>query len=960
MKPADTPPSQDSTLVGDLPEAPSSLPRLNQSKNASASGRAALARAESSSAQDPEHATRVEFGDDQQPTHRARRSGATQRPLARGDEVGRYVILERVGAGGMGVVYAAWDPNLDRKVALKLLHGDRQDHSQRLQREAQALARLTHPNVISVHDAGSLAGLDDRVFVAMEFIEGQTLRGWARIERDGAKRSHPAPARVWSQTLEVLLAAGRGLAAAHDHDLIHRDFKPDNVMIGDDGRVCVMDFGLARAARGGDSLGASTDGQLQPASASASALRAVIHEQRSPAPATPAVSDPPNPAASPEHASRVPPQTLLEDRSVLESELTMAGSLLGTPAYMAPEQLRGDVTDARADQFSYCVTAWQCLYGVRPFSGDSPLALLFAISNAKLVEPPSTRAVPTRIRRALERGLAAKPELRWPSMHALLRALADDPISRRRPWVLGLGSLALAVAAAGAAIMLQPPVPVPPPPPCEHAGTQLQELWSDARALELDKVFARSELVYATETWKRARAQLDAWSADWIAARVDACEATELRHEQSAELLDLRMACLDQRLVRLGALIDVLDHADDAVIEKTIEAVEALPSLDVCADQTWLTAALRPPDDPTVAAAVDRVREDVAQIEAMVDGGKSHDALPLAEQTLARAQELGWQPTLAEAGLALGRVRQERGEFVDARAALEAAFYTARRGSQDEVSVLAASLLVYTFAAGLGELDAARGWAQHALAEADRVGRKDLLAEVHTAIGIAHYFAAEIPDAAASLERALELHDGDEASTSLATAHINYGTILIRVGHEHEDRALAELELGLQMLEHQVGPQHPSLALSLSNYATVHGALDHFGEAIDLLERALVINEAALGPDHPMTALLELNLGKNLVNLAALPKTEARRRTALLERGRGLAKRSLATHLQVFGPQHTMVAQSKRLLARALLELGRPVEAIPHLDAAIEIWTASFGAEHAEVIETRALRERCN
>ncbi|PRQ08812.1 protein kinase domain-containing protein [Enhygromyxa salina] len=931
MKPADTPPSQDCTLVGEPPD-PDLDPDLDQG---------------------PPDATRVEFGDAQQHTSRPPRGGTNQRPLARGDEVGRYVILERVGAGGMGVVYAAWDPNLDRKVALKLLHGNRHDHSQRLQREAQALARLTHPNVISVHDAGTIAALDDRVFVAMEFIEGQTLRGWAGVAHDHANRSTPAPARVWSETLDVMLAAGRGLAAAHDHDLIHRDFKPDNVMIGDDGRVCVMDFGLARAARGGDSLGSSTDGHPTSPSKSASALRV-------PTPAATQASEPPGPTG-PRHVGveRVERVERVDGGSVLESELTMAGSLLGTPAYMAPEQLRSDETDARADQFSFCVTTWQCLYGVRPFAGDTPLALLFAISNAKFTEPPSTRAVPTRIRRALERGLAARPEQRWPDMHALLRALADDPVARRRPWVLGLGSLALAAAAATAAIELRND-PLPPPPPCEHAGARLQELWSDARTAELAQVFARSELVYADETWTRAAAQLDTWSAAWVAARVDACEATELRHEQSPELLDLRMACLDQRLLRLGALLDVLDHADDAVIEKTIEAVEALPSLEVCADQSWLTAARRPPDDPTLAAAVERVREDVAQIEAMVDGGKSHDALPLAEQTQAAALELGWQPTLAEAGLALGRVRQERGEFTEARAALEAAFFAARRGSQDEVSVNAASLLVYTFAAGLGEFEAARAWTEHALAEAERVGRDDLLAEVHTAIGIAHYFASEIPAAAASFERALELHDEDEESTSLAAAHINYGTILIRVGDEHERRALAELELGLEMLEHRVGPQHPALALSLSNYATVHGTLDHFSEAIALLERALEINERALGPHHPMTALVELNLGKNLLDLAELAEPAEPARAALLERAQALADRSLTAHLQVFGPQHIMVAQSQRLLGRALLELGRPAEAIPPLDAAIEIWTATFGADHTEVAQTQLLRARCD
>src|SRR3954453_18295126 len=157
-------------------------------------------------------------------------------PLPRGSAVGRYVVLERIGSGGMGVVYAAYDPELDRKVALKLLRPDRAgavgEAALRLQREAQAIARLSDPHVVAVYDAGTLG---EQVFVAMEFVEGRTLREWLKAEP-----------RSWSEILKAFLAAGRGLAAAHDAGLVHRDFKPDNVLLGGDGRVKVADFGLAR------------------------------------------------------------------------------------------------------------------------------------------------------------------------------------------------------------------------------------------------------------------------------------------------------------------------------------------------------------------------------------------------------------------------------------------------------------------------------------------------------------------------------------------------------------------------------------------------------------------------------------------------------------------------------------------------------------------------------------------
>ncbi|MCA9716826.1 MAG: serine/threonine protein kinase, partial [Myxococcales bacterium] len=159
------------------------------------------------------------------------RAPATE--VAIGGVVGRYVVLSRVGAGAMGLVYAAYDPDLDRKVALKLLKrraGADADAAQaRLQREALALAKLNHPNVVSVHDVGVHAG---QVFVAMEFVEGRTLRAWLADGPDGGPRP-------WQEVVEVFTAAGRGLVAAHAQGLIHRDFKPDNVMLGDDGRVRV-------------------------------------------------------------------------------------------------------------------------------------------------------------------------------------------------------------------------------------------------------------------------------------------------------------------------------------------------------------------------------------------------------------------------------------------------------------------------------------------------------------------------------------------------------------------------------------------------------------------------------------------------------------------------------------------------------------------------------------------------
>ncbi len=244
--------------------------------------------------------------------------------LERGAAVGRYVILDRIGAGGMGVVYAAYDPELDRRVALKLLRTDRfaAPGHLRLLREAKALARLTHPNVVAVHDAGTFG---DQVFVAMELVEGETLRQWLE-----------AGARSWREVLDRLLAAGRGLAAAHAAGLVHRDFKPENVLLGRDGRVRVVDFGLAKAL---------ADAAEEP--------------------------------AAPDSGGE------------LASPLTEWGAVLGTPAYMAPEQIRGIAADARSDQFSFCVALYEALYGERPF-GKGPRET--PSRGARLRGPPAPRS----------------------------------------------------------------------------------------------------------------------------------------------------------------------------------------------------------------------------------------------------------------------------------------------------------------------------------------------------------------------------------------------------------------------------------------------------------------------------------------------------------------------------------------------------------------------------------------
>jgi serine/threonine protein kinase len=326
-------------------------------------------------------------------------STAAERPFC----VGRFIVLDVVGAGGMGLVYAAYDPELDRKIAVKVVRasafrGIRASLGPaRLMREAQAMARLSHPNVVTVHDVGTLG---DAVFIAMEFVEGTTLRSW--LQGQTSEETEPAasrsllrggPARRWHQVLEMFIKAGRGLAAAHAAGLVHRDFKPDNVLVGRDGRVKVLDFGLAQGPE---------------------AELGVVG------------------VAAPEGAAAATD--------------TAAGGVLGTPAYMAPEQHEGLPCDARADQFAFCVALWEGLYGSRPFPGATPIEIADSTRKGEVLPIPWDSKVPRWLHRALLRGLATDPAERWPSMHALLDELERDRGRLTRLWLVGAAAAVLGLA----------------------------------------------------------------------------------------------------------------------------------------------------------------------------------------------------------------------------------------------------------------------------------------------------------------------------------------------------------------------------------------------------------------------------------------------------------------------------------------------------------------------------------
>jgi serine/threonine protein kinase len=427
---------------------------------------------------------------------------AELRSELRDSRIGRYRLEHVLGRGGMGTVYAAFDEELHRRVALKLVRPELTGAPQiarRMLREARALAQLSHPNVLTVFEAGTDK---DQVFIALELVDGDTLR----VAVDGMPRA---------KAIELVLAAARGLAAIHAAGLVHRDFKPDNVLVGRDGSVRVGDLGLAR----------SGDLPALPDRASASAL-------------------------------------------------TRHGSILGTPAYMAPEQLAGGLATAASDQFALCIVLYEVLYGRHPFADP-------CVRDAVVV-PPHDARVPASLRAAVLRGLVLDPAGRHDSVDALLAAIERGAIRRRRVLrAVAAGTAAIAIVTAMAAHRTSNAATTIE---CDGGASKLHTVWNQSRAARISSAFARSGNVRAADRFASFSSTVDTYTNRWSAMHLDACRATHVRGEQSQTVLDERMACLSARLRELDTHLSIFETVDRQRVERADELEHLLIPVDACID----------------------------------------------------------------------------------------------------------------------------------------------------------------------------------------------------------------------------------------------------------------------------------------------------------------------------------------------------------------------------------------
>jgi tetratricopeptide (TPR) repeat protein len=832
-----------------------------------------------------ESVTRATRADVSSPTIESGDAGSYELPmLPAGTLVGRYVVEERIGAGGMGVVFRARDPALDRVVALKCLrpeyvalHGE-----SRLVREARGMAQLSHPNVVAVygveHQHGSL-------MLAMEHVHGKTLREWLGVPRP------------WPEIVGKLLDAGRGLAAAHAAGLVHRDFKPSNVLVGDDDRVRVMDFGLVRVERGRDTSVRSLDmGQAQDSG------------------------------------------VLAVDELSDDGERTQAGILMGTVAYMALEQLEGHDADARSDQFAFCVSLWEALCGERPFGSDPKQS-----RKAKRLGPPAwpTKVVvPVALIALVRRGMAPRPEDRWPSMAVLLGRLERLGPKRRRAsgarWLLGstivvAGGLGLGVWQA------------PERSTCTGAQERLDAVWDARQAEALRDNLGAAGAVHLEETWPRVQHRLDDYAARWVAAHTEACEATTVRGEVEPVVLDQRMACLDRDRVELRAMVQLLAAPGAETAERAVALVASLPSPDHCIDAPATHGELPPPSDPAVAAEVAALRDALTEVKALQLARAYDEALAELEPLVERARASGYGPIEAVALFRRGKLHEARGEYAVAEADLLRAHALGVEHGYAKVVQQAASQLAFVVGHRQARPEEGLRWANAAVAEAGRLGLGGVLeADALESLAVVLHMQGRYDEAVAEQRRALELLQEAADSGTDRVDELEIASFIDALGNmvSEQGKSGEAIELhrrALAIRERELGPSHLDVAASLNNLGSAMMGQGREAEAIPHLRRTLEIRERVLGPDDRALVSVLVNLG------AALEEGERP------QDAEPVLLRALALAKAGFGEDHPYVGSALINLGGLYEHLGDREGARLHYRRCLDTWERTLGSEHPKL-----------
>jgi len=780
--------------------------------------------------------------------------------------IGRYVVLRKLGEGAMGLVFAGYDERLDRKVAIKVVSRLSSASEARVLREAQALARLSDPHVVAIYEADEW---DGGIYIAMEFVAGDTLTAWQNAA------DPPPPAQV----LALYMQAAQGLHAAHIAGIVHRDFKPDNALVGDDGRVRVLDFGLARAAD--ESTPPQADQML---------------------------------AASGE---------VVDNSGVLSADLTQTGAVLGTPAYMAPEQHRGRPADARSDQFSLCVALFEALYGTRPFGGATRAALALNVVGGDVIAPPPRPDVPRHVHAVLLRGLAPAPDDRFPDMVALIDALRGSaPVSRR--WMV-LSVAGMGVGLAAAATFMQPDAEAGP---CSNAATTIEATWNTTRQTAIEDAFAATGLGYAPATATRLVAGLDVYTAAWSAQSEDACAATHIRQTQSAQLLDARMACLEGSRRQLETLLGAYASPDDGTVRAAVASLNRLPDLGRCSDGEALLDAVPPPTDPDSVEKVAAARGLLAQARGLTDAGRFDRATATLQSVTDGLEGVSYPAVWAELWWESARRSRASGQHDAAREDSERAYYAALRARHDELAARAAASVIDVSLEYLSDREHAEQWRPHARAFFDRLGARGPVPSDMVLSEVLVFEGPGSTDSDTRWAQAIARLESEPGSRLLLATVLNKrgGKVL---GTGDSARAATLWKRAVDINEEVLGPDHPSTAVGRVNLALaagLHG--DHEG-GVEQLTRARASMRQSLPADHPHFATIAHNLASDLLALGRVDEALLREQEAL------------AAYEAAYGHDSMRVAGALGGLGAIAIAQDQVPQAIAYFDEAQRLW-----AEH--------------
>ena len=688
-------------------------------------------------------------------------------------EVGRYQILRQLGAGAMGEVLLARDTELDRLVALKFVHAHLASPrwTEGLKREARALARLAHDKVVRVYEVGEHRG---QVYLAMEFIEGGSLREWMRAESPS-----------WDEVLAAYLDAARGLAAAHGAGIIHSDFKPDNVLRSDAGRVAVADFGLASIS-------------LYDASESSGAEQT----QRGDIPT-----------------------------------YSRPGEVKGTPAYMPPEQYAG-YSDARSDQFALCVALYDGLWGRRPFSLGSFIETQAGLVNWTPAPPPKGKPAPRWLWPILRRGLAEDPAARWPDVDVLIAVIEGELQGRRRRRRrLISGAVALGVGvSSGLSVAFLVDAEVED---CSALAVELDPTWGEAAREELlahhRELAASPGRAWIEASGERVGASLDIWRERWLSSRVALCEAGV---GGDPRVLERHASCLEHERQRAAAIVGFLQAGKVRTLAEGPRAVARLADPLDCAAQA--RGGGPPPPPPAKAEAVEAIRAGLAELEAELATAHYGTGLSHAADWVARAELQDYAPVVAEALYLYGEAWFLNDQVEPAFARLEEAADVAETSRHDRVVARSWARMAAIAASRVEDLERGHRWLRRAEAAQSRVGAEPKaeasLALVHANLTLAaddfEAASTQLADVLATFEGQGSLLEASHASESLGRAWLE---------RHDEGQALARFEQALALREQVYGPAHPAIARVAFKLGQVAYQAGRAGLARRLFERAIEI-----------------------------------------------------------------------------------------------------------------------